>query len=85
STRRFSRKSPSSSDSSSPMVRPHFTLSTLLVAMLVVAAFFGGIHFERERRRREDDAIARQMEGLPLLSLPSQEDWDRMTKRRKVR
>ncbi|HET6879768.1 MAG TPA: hypothetical protein VFI31_06425 [Pirellulales bacterium] len=67
------------------MPRPQFSLRALLIAMLVVAAFLGGIHFERERRRREDDAIARQMEGLPLLSLPSQEDWDRMTKRRKVR
>jgi hypothetical protein len=24
-----------------------------MVVMLLVAAFFGGIHFERERRRRE--------------------------------
>jgi hypothetical protein len=55
-----------------PVSRPQFTVRALLVAMLVVAAFVGGIHFERERRRREDDAIARQMEGLPLLSLPSQ-------------
>lgn len=38
------------------MPRPQFTLRALLVAMLVVAAFFGGIRFERERRRREDDA-----------------------------
>lgn len=67
------------------MRRPQFTIRALLVTMLVVGAFFGGIHFERERRRREDDAIARQMEGLPLLGLPSEEDWDRMTKRRKVR
>lgn len=33
------------------MPRPQFTLRALLVAMLVVAAFFGGIRFERERRR----------------------------------
>lgn len=32
-------------------------MRTLLVAMLAVAAFFGGIYFERERRRREDDEI----------------------------
>ena len=38
------------------MPRPQFTLRSLLVAMLVVAAFFGGIHFERERRRRADEA-----------------------------
>ena len=39
------------------MRRPQFTLRTLLVAMLVVAAFFGGIHFERERRRCREEAI----------------------------
>jgi len=38
------------------MPRPQFTLRALLVAMLVVAAFFGGIQFKRERRRREDEA-----------------------------
>ena len=38
------------------MPRPQFTLRSLLVAMLVVAAFFGGIHFERERKRRDDEA-----------------------------
>ena len=37
------------------MPRPQFTLRALLVAMLVVAAFFGGVRFERERRNREDD------------------------------
>jgi hypothetical protein len=36
------------------MPRPQFTLRALLVAMLVVGAFFGGIWFERERQRRED-------------------------------
>lgn len=37
--------------------RPQFTFRALLVAMLVVAAFFGGIRFEREleeRRRKQD-------------------------------
>ena len=38
----------------SPMPRPHFTLRALLVAMLVVAAFCGGISFERERQRRAE-------------------------------
>jgi hypothetical protein len=38
------------------MPRPHFTLRVLLVAMLVVAAFLGGVRFERERRRRADQA-----------------------------
>lgn len=37
-----------------PMKRPQITLRSLLVAMLFVAAFFAGIRFERERRRRED-------------------------------
>jgi hypothetical protein len=37
-----------------PMPRPQFTLRALLLAMLVVAAFFGGVRFERERRRRAD-------------------------------
>ncbi|HVX13511.1 MAG TPA: hypothetical protein VHC22_20165 [Pirellulales bacterium] len=34
------------------MPRPQFTLRALLVAMLAVGCFLGGIHFERERRRR---------------------------------
>jgi hypothetical protein len=38
------------------MRRPQFTLRALLVAMLVVGAFLGGIQFERERRRRETEA-----------------------------
>jgi hypothetical protein len=36
------------------MRRPQFTLRTLLTAMLCAAFFFGGIQFERERRRRAD-------------------------------
>jgi hypothetical protein len=36
--------------------RFQFSLRTLLVAMLAVACFFGGIQFERERKRREDEA-----------------------------
>jgi hypothetical protein len=38
------------------MRRPQFTIRALLVLMLVVAAFFGGIKFERERRIREEQA-----------------------------
>ena len=34
--------------------RLQFSLKWVFVAMLVASAFFGGIHFERERRRRED-------------------------------
>jgi hypothetical protein len=37
------------------MPRPQLTLRALLVAMLVVGAFFGGIRFERERQRRQDE------------------------------
>ena len=36
--------------------RLQFSLRALLVAMLVVAAFFGGIRWERERRSRADEA-----------------------------
>lgn len=39
--------------------RFQFSLRAFLVAMLVAAAFFGGIHFERERRRREDAKTAK--------------------------
>ena len=38
------------------MPRPQITLRALLVLMLAVACFFGGIWFERERRRRADEA-----------------------------
>ena len=38
--------------------RFQFSLKWLFVAMLAVACFFGGIRFERERRRREDEAAA---------------------------
>jgi len=43
------------------MRRPQFSIRTLLWLTLVVAAFLGGILFERERKRREeafwDDAL----------------------------
>jgi len=38
--------------------RFQFSLRALLVLMLAVACFFGGIRFERERRRREDEKSA---------------------------
>ena len=38
------------------MRRPQFSIRALLVVMLVVAAFFGGIKFEQERRLREEQA-----------------------------
>ena len=40
------------------MRRPQFTIRALLVAMLAAGCFFGGIRFERERQRREDEAAA---------------------------
>jgi hypothetical protein len=39
--------------------RFQFSLKWLFVAMLAVACFFGGVRFERERRRREGVAAAR--------------------------
>jgi hypothetical protein len=41
--------------------RFQFSLRALLMVMLVVAAFFGGIRFERERRRRADEKEAATM------------------------
>jgi hypothetical protein len=38
--------------------RPQFTLRALLVLMLVVAAFFGGVRLGRERQKREDQLAA---------------------------
>lgn len=38
--------------------RFQFSLRALLIAMLCAAFFFGGIRFERERRRRADEAAA---------------------------
>lgn len=51
------------------MSRPQFTIRAMLVAMLVVAAFFGGIRFERERLRLAAEAAARHdaVKIYPLL------------------
>jgi hypothetical protein len=38
--------------------RFQFSLRALLVLILALACFFGGIRFERERRRREDARIS---------------------------
>ncbi len=40
------------------MSRPQFTIGALLVLLLAVACFFGGIQVERERQRRADEAAA---------------------------
>jgi hypothetical protein len=52
------------------MPRPQFTFRALLVAMLVVACWFGGIWFERERRRRADEDALRQVPAFPPLTPP---------------
>ena len=39
------------------MRRPRFSIRALLWLTLVVAAFLGGIGFEKERRRREDEQL----------------------------
>lgn len=46
--------------------RPQFSLRALLVLVLAAACFFGGIHFERERRRREVEA-ARAEKMIQLM------------------
>ena len=48
------------------MRRPQFTIRTLMVLMLVAAAFFGGIKFERERRIREERASRVPIDLPPL-------------------
>jgi hypothetical protein len=45
------------------MPRPQFSLKSLLWLMVVVAAFFAGIQFERDRRRRELEKVS-----WPILS-----------------
>jgi hypothetical protein len=51
------------------MPRPQFTLRALLVAMLVVAAFFGGSQFgaKRERERLIDERIEVRKERENLM------------------
>lgn len=53
------------------MPRPQFSLKTMLWLMLVAAAFFGGIRFERERRRQADDAAYMQRNSDILQRLLS--------------
>ncbi len=38
--------------------RFQFSLRALMMATLIVATFFAGIHFERARRRRADETAA---------------------------
>lgn len=62
------------------MRRPQFTIRALPVAMLVVAAFFAGIHFERETPRRQNEAdhnfdqVRRPFSGIIEIFDPSAEE-----------
>ena len=49
------------------MPRPQSTIRALLVLMLAVGCFFGGVRFERERRRREDEAAAQAADPLEAI------------------
>ncbi|HVX14461.1 MAG TPA: hypothetical protein VHC22_24960 [Pirellulales bacterium] len=55
------------------MRRPQFSVRTLLVAMLLVAAFFGGIHrgihIGRQRQRDDDALAAKRKEMLATVRL----------------
>ena len=55
------------------MPRPQFTLRALLVLILAVACFFGGVRFEKERRRMAD---AREREAMSLLLVPRRSDLE---------
>jgi hypothetical protein len=50
------------------MHRPQFTLRALLVLMLVVCAFLGGIHIGRQRQKADDEvaALAAEQDRLAL-------------------
>lgn len=52
------------------MRRPQFSIRALLILMLVVGAFFGGIKFERERRIREERASQAPVAATPSMASP---------------
>lgn len=54
--------------------RPQFTLRALLVVMLVVACFYGGVWFERERKLRQDIAHWSKL-GIPFPVTGRGEPW----------
>ena len=51
------------------MPRPQFTLRALLVLMLAVACFFGGIRFETHWRRRERQREHEAWKLVPVFKL----------------
>ena len=57
------------------MPRPQFTLKTLLWLTLAVAAFMGGIRFEREWRRRVNEAAALAAKNAPVTRLSLRGDF----------
>ena len=61
------------------IARPQFTLRALLVLMLAVGCFFGGIRFERERRRRADGEAARAAQMKSPYQRPILLRFDRTT------
>ena len=63
------------------MPRPQFTLRALLVAMLVVAAFFGGVEFGRvEGQRRFEAERARLLREAMDMAEASRQGQERAAK-----
>ena len=81
------------------MPRPQFTLRALLLLMLVVAAFFGGVRFGREWQRSDEKGVAASANiepdaaqaaveqpttGLQLWSAPAPSMLEEIQKRSKA-
>jgi hypothetical protein len=59
------------------MPRPQFSIQTLLWLALVLAAFLGGIGFEKERRWRVDQRRNLYWDGSRLEYWPMTPEFDR--------
>ncbi|HVX09702.1 MAG TPA: hypothetical protein VHC22_00735 [Pirellulales bacterium] len=59
------------------MPRPQFSLRTMLWLMALVAAFLGGIFFEKERRWRADQRWDSYWDGSELEYWPMTPEYDR--------
>lgn len=55
------------------MRRPQFSVRAMLILMFGAACFFGGIHFERERCRRADEAMIDTVAPFPAGAFQWQE------------